>query len=280
MLGYALTQEITNWGHPLIYYDRHQLDISNQLGIYKVLKEQRPSIVLNCTAKTNVDLCEDNEEDANLINGTSVGYVADLCKQYGIKFFHMSTDYVFDGMKEGAYTEEDIPSPVQAYGRSKLMGERLALENGAYVFRIQALYGHNRKNTTDWIITSTRNRVKIPLSVNQIASPCSTFWLAKTIFYVMKKLTTPGLYHLSHDNYATRYQIAEYIVRGLNENPENILQPMIGANFGKATRPIRTILANQKLSEAIGMKSFGTWEKDLTHYVRAVWKFPFYGRSD
>lgn len=279
MLGHALSLEISNFGWPGIFMNRHQLDITNQIGLFKAIKEHRPTVIINAAAMTNVDLCEENEPLANAINADSIAYLADLCFQYRIKFFHIGTDYVFDGTQKRPMTEEDIPTPVQAYGRSKLKGEMAALEHKGYVIRVQAVYGPGRKNTTDWMVTSFKNKQRIPLSLDQIASPCSTFFLSKNIFLLTQKLTTPGLYHLAHDNYASRYQIGQFIARGLNENPDELIQPMIGANFGKAKRPISTILSNHKLGEAIGMKSFGTWEKDITNYIRAVWKFPFYGRN-
>ena len=279
MLGHALSVEIANMGWPGIFLSRQQLDITNQLGLFKAIKEHRPNTIINCAAMTNVDLCEENESLANAINADSIGYLADLCHQYRIRFFHIGTDYVFDGNTKRPMNEEDIASPIQAYGRSKLLGEKAALENHGYVIRVQAVYGPGRKNTTDWMVTSFRNKQKIPLSLDQIASPCSTFFLSKNIFFMTRKLTTPGLYHLAHDNFASRYQIGQFIARGLNENPEELIQPMIGANFGKAKRPIVTIMDNRKLGEAMGMKTFGQWEKDMTNYIRAVWKFPFYGRN-
>lgn len=279
MLGHQLALEISSLGYPGMFLTRQQLDITNQMGIYKAIKEYKPTILINCAAMTNVDLCEENETLANAINADPIPYIADLCRQYRIAFFHISTDYVFEGTEKRPLTEDDTPNPVQAYGRSKLKGEKAALDNHGYVIRVQAVYGPGRKNTTDWMVSSFQNKLKIPLSVDQIASPCSTFFLAKNIFFLTQKLTTPGLYHLAHDNYANRYQIGLYLARGMDEpSLDSYIQPMIGANFGKAKRPLSTILDNQKLMDAVGMKTFGTWELDMNNYVRTVWKFRFYGR--
>jgi dTDP-4-dehydrorhamnose reductase len=279
MLGHHLSMEIANMGYPGVFLSREQLDITNQMGLFKALKQSKPLIVINCAAMTNVDKCEEDETLANSINADSIAYLADLCHQYRIKFFHIGTDYVFDGNEKRALTEEDKPNPIQAYGRSKLKGELATLDNNGFVIRVQAVYGPGRKNTTDWMVSSFKNKTKIPLSLDQVASPCSTFFLAKNIFLLTQKLTTPGIYHLSHDNYASRYQIGQYICRGLGENPDELIQPMIGANFGKAKRPLSTILDNHKLGEAIGMKTFGTWQRDMTNYIHAVWKFPFDGNN-
>lgn len=278
MLGHGLSLDIANAGYPGVFFTREQLDITNQMALYKAIKENKPKTVINCAAMTNVDLCEENENLANAINADSISYLADLCHQYRIAFFHVGTDYVFDGSEKKALTEDDPTNPIQAYGRSKLKGEQAALDNHGYVIRVQAVYGPGRKNTTDWMISSFQNKLRIPLSIDQIASPCSTFFLSKNIFYLTQRLTTPGLYHLAHDNYASRYQIGCYIAKGMGLNPDELIQPMIGANFGKAKRPLSTILNTCKLMDTVGLKSLGTWEQDLTHYIRAVWKFNFYGR--
>ena len=90
---------------------------------------KKPVWVVNCAAYIKVDACETDEKTATLLNGTAPGYLASECASLGIKLLHISTDYVFDGQKEGPYKEDDPVNPINAYGRSKLKGELAIISN-------------------------------------------------------------------------------------------------------------------------------------------------------
>ena len=97
-------------------------------AIRPVMEELSPALVINCAAYTAVDEAEEDEATARVVNATAVGELADVTKDIGARLVTFSTDYVFDGTKEGPYVETDEPKPINVYGRTKLEGEQLALE--------------------------------------------------------------------------------------------------------------------------------------------------------
>ncbi len=123
----------------LAVYDIDEWDITSASRGRELMELHRPDVVLNLAAMTDVDGCEDREETARRVNAQGAGTVAELCASVGARLVHMSTDYVFDGMKGSPYREDDEPGPTSAYGRTKLAGERMVLERlpGAAVGRTQ-----------------------------------------------------------------------------------------------------------------------------------------------
>ncbi|MCK4821976.1 sugar nucleotide-binding protein, partial [bacterium] len=108
----------------VIAVDRSEMDLSNLDGIKTTLKNIKPDVIVNAAAYTVVDKAEENEGEANLINGYALEILAIEAKALGALLIHYSTDFVFDGKKSGPYTEDDVPNPINAYGRSKLAGEK------------------------------------------------------------------------------------------------------------------------------------------------------------
>lgn len=138
-------------GHDLILPDEALLDLSRRDSILQVVAEARPDAVINCGAFTQVDRCETEGEAALLINGTAVGWLAEACELAGAMLIQISTDYVFDGRGTRPYREDDPTSPVSAYGRTKLEGERQAANCSRHLIaRTSWLYdawGRNFLNT-------------------------------------------------------------------------------------------------------------------------------------
>jgi len=111
-----------------VFLSRADLDLTDLDRIASTIAAIGPTAVINCAAYTAVDKAESDEETANTVNGHAVGELAEVCRDIAARFVTFSTDYVFDGTKDGGYVESDAPNPINAYGRSKLLGERLALE--------------------------------------------------------------------------------------------------------------------------------------------------------
>src|SRR5438874_7512385 len=123
--------------------DRAGLDVTNFPEVVQTIEKIRPTLILNCAAHTKVDLCEEQEDLANLINGSAPGVLAAAAKDVGAKFVHYSTDFVFSGSSSRPWREEDPTSPLSAYGRSKFAGEKRVARDGADWLTLRAawLYG-------------------------------------------------------------------------------------------------------------------------------------------
>ena len=134
--------------------DLPEFDITERSQVISLCERLRPEIIINCAAYTDVDGCETEVELANRVNGTAVGYLAEVAKSMDATLFHISTDYLFDGRKGAPYSEEDQVNPQSAYGRSKLLGEQAILTSGLqkyFIVRTSWLYGPGGKNFVETI---------------------------------------------------------------------------------------------------------------------------------
>ncbi|MEP5779870.1 MAG: sugar nucleotide-binding protein, partial [Hyphomicrobiales bacterium] len=114
----------------LIFHDRHSADFTNPQSCVELVEAFEGDVIVNAAAYTNVEKAESEEELASLINGTTPGAIAKCAAGKNIPIIHISTDYVFDGKSEAPWQPDDNVNPINAYGRSKLAGERLIQESG------------------------------------------------------------------------------------------------------------------------------------------------------
>ena len=146
-VGHALQHSLQGLGE-IIALDRAQLDLTDLDAVRATIKAVRPDLIINAAAYTAVDLAEKEEALAFRINADAPKVMAEEARELGIPLIHYSTDYVFDGSKEGAWVEDDQPAPLSAYGRSKLAGELAIADSGAahLIFRTCWVYGLYGKN--------------------------------------------------------------------------------------------------------------------------------------
>src|SRR5436305_9602293 len=127
MVGRALLSHCQSLADDVFAYDRSQLDIADEDAVRNTIREMRPSAVINCAAWTDVDSCENDAARSDAINAHGPANLSKASREVDAGFVTISTDYVFDGDKEGFYTQDDLPNPISAYGRSKLRGEQESL---------------------------------------------------------------------------------------------------------------------------------------------------------
>lgn len=160
MLGRALVEHCRQAGDTVAGFDRQALDITDADQVARRFADERPDAVINCAAWTDVDGCESDVERAFAANSFAVETLARLAREHKACFVTVSTDYVFDGSKEGFYTQRDDPSPVSVYGLAKLDGERRAAAASArtIIVRTGWLYGDEGKNFLSVIAAQARAR--------------------------------------------------------------------------------------------------------------------------
>lgn len=276
MLGRELVRELQMRAWPHLAPDHQEFDICNDLLVYRYMARHRPSIVINLAAMTNVDACEEFPEIARQVNGDAVGRLASHCEKYKSKFIQISTDYVFDGRKTAPYFEDEPAFPVNRYGESKLIGEKMAVDSGGIVLRLQWLYGYFRPNFVDYIIHACHSQNRMQVLTNQFSTPCSAQWLAYMISDIAHRLATPGIYHLTHDDYVSRHECAEYIVKGFGLHPDEVLIPCEEIKTWVAKRPLYTVLNNSKLKKTMGIERLGSWQTDIREYIAMKYKRRLY----
>lgn len=228
------------------------LDITDAQAVEEYLAQARPDVVVNCAAFTNVDGCETQEEAAYLVNAVGPGNLARSCEGIGAKLVHISTDYVFDGSGSRPYTEEDMPSPVSAYGRTKLAGERFVQENcGKYfIIRTAWLYGYTGKNFVRTMLKLGRERGAVTVVNDQLGSPTHANDLAH---HILKLAATEkyGVYHCTGKGECTWYEFAKEIMA--QGKVEATVSPCTSEQFPTPTkRPAYSVLSHEKLDAAVG----------------------------
>ena len=259
-LGKEFVKVLSSKGIDFVALERKDLDITNFEKVYKTLKEIKPSIVINCSAYTQVDLAEKEIFQAFSTNAIGPYNLAITCREINAKLIHYSTDYVFDGTKKGLYTEEDSPNPLNQYARSKLLGEELVKQvlEDYLILRVSWVYGEGRQNFIYKLLQWAREREVLQIAFNEVSVPTYTgFIVEKTLKALEKGLT--GLYHLVPRGYASRYEWAKLALKlfGINK----ILIPVQKEIFNlPAKRPDFSAMSCEKIEKALG-EEFEEWDE-------------------
>jgi dTDP-4-dehydrorhamnose reductase len=171
-VGWELSRSLMPLGE-VIAFDRARCDLSRPETIPGIVQEINPDVIINAAAYTAVDKAEEEESLATIINGTAVGVLAEEAYRRKVKLIHYSTDYVFDGSKATPYSEDDIPNPLSAYGRSKLAGEQAMLEIGGdfLIFRTTWVYAARGNNFLKTILRLANEREELNIVDDQYGAP-------------------------------------------------------------------------------------------------------------
>ncbi len=263
MLGHALINELAN--EDIFVADLPEIDITKTDDLKLKIKECKPEVIINSAAYTDVDGCESDNEKCDLINGKAVGDLAKICHQLDIILVHYSTDYIFDGNNETGYKEEDKPSPINSYGKSKLLGEELLQKNNQkyYLIRTAWLFGLNGKNFVNSIIDLSKSKKQLKIVDDQFGNPTYTKDLAKATFNLLSNKNKFGIYHLVNSGSCNRYDLALKIKEIKLLDSEIV--PASSAEFKRpAARPKFSKLINTKLP------SLRPWQEAVEEYLKTL----------
>lgn len=203
-------------GVELVGYSSAEMDIRSASTVKKVLAKEQPAIVINAAAFTAVDKAEECPEKAYMVNDTGTAVLAAACAARDIAFFHLSTDYVFDGQK-GMYLEEDPTNPQSAYGASKLAGEISARKNCAktLLLRTSWVFSEYGNNFLKTMLRLARSRDELGLVADQQGGPTAAGHIAAALLQLAVKYRqnelTFGTYHFCGRPYSTWYDFARFI---------------------------------------------------------------------
>ncbi|MEV5692592.1 dTDP-4-dehydrorhamnose reductase [Micromonospora globbae] len=246
---------------------RAELDVTDPEAVRAAVAGH--DLVVNAAAWTDVDGAETQEAAATAVNGDAVAHLAGACAAAGARMIHVSTDYVFRGDAAEPYPEDAVPSPVNAYGRSKLAGEvavtRL-LPDGGHIVRTAWLYGEHGPNFVATILRLAGEREWLDVVDDQRGQPTWSYALAERLVAladaVLAGRAAPGVYHGTASGETTWYGLARavFTLRGLD--PDRI-RPTTSDRFRRpAPRPAYSVLAHERWAAA-GLPPMGDWESAL-----------------
>ena len=243
------------------------LDIRDYYLVKAALSSFMPDVVINCVAYTAVDDCEDREGEARLVNETGVKNLALAAKEIGAVLVHISTDYVFDGNGTSPYTENEEVSPVNAYGRTKALGERAVFENMEkyFIIRTAWLYGEGKNFVKTMISLSEKNKTLRVVS-DQIGSPTSANELARFIVYLIQT-DKYGIWHGVCDGSTSWYEFTKEIMKLTGKEEVEVLPIKSEEYRTKAKRPYFSVLSNKKMHNETDFK-IKSWEEALKEYLQ------------
>jgi len=254
------------------HYNREQLNICDTESVLKAIKDSQSRFVVNCSAYTNVRTAESESELANEVNGHAIWRLTKLLKNLDTKFIHISTDYVFDGEKSEPYSTQDKPNPLNAYGKSKLIGEEAVLTNlpdAGFVVRTAWLYGGGSQNFPMRIKSALEvNTDPIQVVNDQHGSPTSCADVAQWLLDLAQSQVSGGIFHATNSGEATWYDFARLVALS-NNFPESRITPISSRDFTtELKRPKYSVLKNVDLSRQ-GIRSLPSWQ---SAYERSLGK--------
>ena len=289
-LGSELLPLLSKIGE-VVAVGRADCDFTSAQAVRDLVASAHPSVIVNPAAYTAVNEAEANREFAFAINGIAPGVLAEEARNCGAMLVHYSTDYVFDGSKEGSYDEFDEPAPLNVYGESKLAGERaVAAAGGRFlILRTSWIYGPSGNNFLLTVRRLAHERDELRMVNDQVGAPTSSLQLAHTTARVVREWATvpesefrSGTYHCTAGGSVSWCGFAQAIVtalaaEGATDQPEQgelfrlkRVVPITSAEYPTpARRPLNSVLCNFKFERTFGF-SIGSWEHGLAEVVREL----------
>lgn len=234
-----------------------EIEITDPFQVKQLGEQHQPDVLINTAAYHDVQQCERNPDKTFLVNAVGVKHLAQACRELSTRFIHISTDYVFDGRKKAAYTEDDVPNPLNTYGVSKLAGEFLAQMAGSYyIIRVASLFGitgcraKGGRNFVETMLNLAKTKDVVQVTSNITCSPTYTLDAAHRVKEIAKGQPPPGIYHVTNHGVCSWYEFALEIFRqqGINvrvekkeekEEVEGILRPLHSALASQKLPPMR-----------------------------------------
>lgn len=245
-----------------VFSSRDQLDLSSMDNIDDFFATHKFDLIINCAAYTAVDKAESHEKEANLINHLAVKRIADLAQKNNTKLIHISTDFVFDGLKNRPYIESDAAEPLNIYGETKLAGENAVLsvmKFNAIIIRTSWIYSEYGNNFVDTILRLSQEKSDLNVVSDQLGAPTYANDLANVILSIIEgekfRLTKQEskIYHYSNEGECSWYDFASEIIN--ISGSKCILNPISAETYGsEARRPKKVLMSKQKISKEFNLK--------------------------
>jgi dTDP-4-dehydrorhamnose reductase len=266
MLGSDLMLRLAD-SHEVSGKDLDEIDIASEEDCRRVIAECSPEVVINAAAFTDVDGCETNRERCMAVNAFGIRNIALACRERPTRIVHFSTDYVFDGRKGEPYSEEDAPSPLNAYGASKLEGEHFlqAFSDRYLLIRTAWLYGRHGRNFVKTIIEKASTTGALEVVDDQIGSPTWSWDLAAAVQLLIEG-GHAGVFHATSRGRCSWHEFACKILAYAGKT-DVVVRPIASGQLSRpAVRPAWSVLSCRKFSEATG-RAMRFWQIALQDFL-------------
>lgn len=261
-LGYDIIRELKNRDRfDFLAPNCSEMDITDIKSVEDVILNYKPDVIFHCAAYTAVDKAEDDRDVCYNVNVNGTKNIVDAAKMVGAKVVYISTDYVFDGTKDGIYDVNDDTNPVNYYGYTKLEGEKEVQRLDNYlIVRISWVFGINGKNFIKTMLNLAESKDKLSVVCDQIGSPTYTEDLSKLLLDMVDN-NKNGLFFATNEEYCSWYEFAKYIFEINNINIK--LDKVLSEDYKTiAKRPMNSRLSKDKLDRE-NLQRLPSW-KDAT----------------
>lgn len=258
-----------------------EADFTRPSSLADIISREKPDVIINAAAYTDVENCEDERELAFAVNAQAPEVIAKAAADAGAMLVHFSTDYVFDGCKSSPYSEDDATAPLNVYGESKLAGERAILDSGCrhLIFRLCWVYSGRQRNFLLSILKNLQLRDELNVVDDQHGSPTCASDIATAVTAILAGATLDqekcGLYHLSSTGDATWYDFAQLIYQTMQDavGAEAVrckrINPVPSTEYvTKARRPAFSHLDTGKICDTFGV-SLPDWKEAFQRFARS-----------
>lgn len=273
-VGWELQRTLAPLGK-VVAVDANALDLVDSSAIRETVRNIKPDIIVNAAAYTAVDKAESEPELARAVNSTAPGVLAEEAKRLDAWMVHYSTDYVFDGSKQGAYLETDEPNPQSVYGRTKLAGEKAVRAAGGkhLILRTSWVYGSRGHNFMLTMLRLAKEREELRIVDDQIGAPTWCRSLAEVTAQALAQIHVPGIerdeaglvgtYHLTSSGSVSWCGFAKAIFDEANVGNKPRVTPIATADYPTpARRPGNSVLSNEKFRKVFELQA-DDWQANL-----------------
>jgi dTDP-4-dehydrorhamnose reductase len=268
MVGRAVSEYCHSIGDVVRTFDHRSLDVSDQGLVRETLSAEKPEVVINCAAWTDVDGCEADRERACAVNARGPENLAIASREVGATLITISTDYVFDGTKEGFYTQRDDPNPQSFYGVSKLAGEQSSQVASArtVVVRTGFIFGPGGTNFLSTVVARGLRGEKMKAISDAWGTPTYAPHLATRLRELAER-DLPGVFHVVNSGDGASFEeFTRAALRAAGCDEASLDTVTMASLHRPAPRP-RNSRLRCLISEAIGLEPLPNWEDGLQAYV-------------
>lgn len=257
-----------------LFTDVAELDITDEEAVMKTVCQQKPDLIVNCAAYTDVERAEDDPATADRINHLAAGYLALAARAVGATLIHISTDYVFSGEGNRPCNEQTPTDPLGVYGRSKLSGEKAVVESGCkyLILRTAWLYSEHGKNFLKTMLKLTSEREKLKVVFDQAGTPTYAGDLAMAIFSIIESdryRNNEGTYHFSDEGVCSWYDFACEIAREAGHD-HCCIEPCHSDEFpSRVRRPAYSVLDKTKIKQTFDIE-IPHWRDSMIYCIHRL----------